>query len=84
MESRVSEGDYNFVWLSINGNLLQESRSETMLVKYNSVDFGAAGSTGGRMVTVQANTGDQIELRATKLDGAYYKVLYCLEYLPKI
>ena len=77
MESRVDGGNHNYCYLYINGEQQPETSqtySESRVVT----------STGGRVVTLEASAGDQIEIRAPQMDGIYRYVLYCAEYIPKM
>ena len=78
MWSYVNTGLFNDCYLYLNGQKLLETTHET---------FSASGqvhSTGGRVVTVEVSAGDKIEVRATRMDGSYYYILYCAEYIPKM
>ena len=79
MRSVVNSGDGNFCYLYINGARLYETQHYT----YSESD-GEMVSTGGRVVTLEASAGDNIEIRATRMDGIYYEILYCAEYIPKM
>ena len=78
MRSVVDSGDGNDCYLYLNGDQLDETRHGT----YS--ESGEVRSTGGRVVTLEASAGDKIEIRADRMDGYYYQILYCAEYLPKM
>jgi len=78
LESRVESGDYNICYLYLNGDRLDETEHET----YSG--SGVVWSTSGRVVTVEASAGDKIEIRTIRIDGNYYRILYCAEYIPKM
>ena len=78
MRSLVDGGDDNSCYLYLNGEQLDETEHDT----YSKTDV--VGSTGGRVVTVEASAGDKIEIRATVMDGNYFYILYCAEYIPKM
>ncbi len=78
MWSVVYSGDYNFCYLYKNGEQMPETRHET----YS--ESGDVWSTGGRVVTLEASAGDEIEIRATAMDGVYYHILYCAEFIPRM
>ena len=76
--SLVNSGETNYCYLYLNGDLLTETKHWT----YS--ETGQVMSTGGRVVTVEASAGDKIEVRAYEMDGYYYQILYCAEYIPKM
>ena len=78
MKSKTNGGGWNIVFLFFNGKKLMETEHST----YS--DGGRTDSTGGRVVTLEASAGDTIYLRTTTMDGKYYHVNYCAEYIPKI
>ena len=78
LRSSVDSGDGNFAYLYINGNQLSETLHET----YS--ESGGVSSTGGREVTLEASAGDKIEVKTTTLDGNYWNILYCAEFIPKM
>ena len=75
--SGVDSGESNWAVLYINGQLLPETRHNT----YSG--SGEVVSTGGRVVTLEASAGDRIEIRTDIMDGGYFDILYCAEYIPK-
>ena len=85
MTSQVDSGDGigwvhdgNWAHLSLNGEEVPQSLHHT----YTEGDM--VGSTGGREVTIELNQGDNIEVRATSLDGMYLDIIFCAEYIPKM
>ena len=78
MYSRVDSGDYNYSYLYRNGQELYETFHDTFS------GSGEVRSTGGRMVTLEASAGDQLAIVATKMDGSYWYIMYCAEYIPKM
>ena len=78
MKSKVEAGCWNIVFLFFNGEKLEETEHSTY------VDVGRTDSTGGRVVTLEASAGDTIYLRITRLDGRYFHINFCAEYVPKI
>ena len=78
MRSSVDSGEYNYCYLYLNGEQMPETRHETHS------DNGWVRSTGGRVVTVEASAGDEIEIRTTRMEGHYYNFLYCAEYMTKM
>ena len=78
LESRVDSAEQNIAWLYINGDNLNETSHVTHSSYYR------VNSTGGRMVTVEASAGDKIEIRTTRMEGEYWQILYCAEYIPKM
>ena len=70
--------DGNTAYLYINDAKLDETYHGT----YS--ETGQVDSTGGRVVTVEASAGDKIEIRADKMDHAYYLFLYCAEYIARM
>ena len=78
MRSRVNSGTGNFCYLYLNG----VRQSETIHYSYS--ESGQMYSTGGRIMTLEASAGDEIEIRATHLGGNYRFILFCAEYIPKM
>ena len=78
MESFVESGDDNIAYLYLNGDQMNESYHQT----YS--ESGTVISTSGRVVTMEANEGDNIELRTTSMDDTYYYIIYCADYVPKM
>ena len=76
--SHVDSGDENRCYLFLNGQELHETEHSTWSTS------GTVGSTGGRVLTMEASAGDQIEIRTDIMDGYYYHILYCAEYVPKM
>ena len=78
MYSYVDSGDSNYCYLYLNGDQLDETQHKT----YTS--SGQVGSTGGRVVTLEAIGGDQIEIKTTRMDRSYWQIIFCGEYIPKM
>ena len=78
LRSSVYSGDTNYCYLYLNGDRLDETEHDT----YSS--SGQVSSTSGRVVTVEATAGDKIEVRADRMDGIYYEILYCAEYIARM
>ena len=78
MISFVNSGEGNSAWLYINGGRVDESEHRT------DSDSGQVYSTGGRELTREVRQGDKIELRTTLMDGVYWYLNYCAEYVPKM
>ena len=77
--SRVESTFINICYLYLNGVQLDETRHYTFSERSD------VTSTGGRMVTLEANAGDKIEIRAgDRMDGIYWRILFCGEYIPKM
>ena len=76
--SRVNSGDINSAYLYTNGDQVAESQHWT-----NS-ETGEVWSTGGREVTREFSQGDKIDLRTTSMDGEYWRINFCAEYVPKM
>ena len=74
----MDSGDGNDCYLYLNGDQLDETRHGT----YS--ESGEVRSTGGRVVTLEASAGDKIEIRAITMDGSYWRILYCAEYIHKM
>ena len=79
MFSWVDSGEQNDANLYINGQQLSD---ETFHRTYS--ESGLVVSTSGRVVTVEASAGDEIEIRTTTMLGDYYRILYCAEYIAKM
>ena len=78
MYSYVDSGDYNTAMLYINGDKVDESQHWT----YSG--SGWVESTSGRELTREFSQGDNIELRTTQMNGDYWYINYCAEYVPKL
>ena len=80
MDSQVDSGDENWTWLFINSDrvAVQESWHRT----YS--ESGRVHSTGGREVTKEVNQGDTIKLKTTRMEGSYYRINFCAEYVPQM
>ena len=70
--------EVNVAWLYKNGYSLQGTEH------YSASSDGWVTSTGGRVVTLEANAGDRIDLRATRMDGNFWDILFCAEFIPKM
>ena len=78
MYSQVGSKDENRAYLYINDGAVAESGHRTFS------ETGMVRSTGGREVTREVSQGDKIELRATLMEGYYYGINFCAEYIPKM
>ena len=78
MESDVDTYQINEAYLYLNDEQLVESYHTT----YSS--SGYESITSGRVVILEAMAGDNITLRATRVDGGFYFITYCAEYIPKL
>ena len=78
MESGVYRGDQNWAYLFINGDQLMETIHKT----YS--ESGQVNYTSGLVWTLEANAGDKIEIRTTKMDRYYKNIYFCAEFIPKI
>ena len=79
LQSRVDSEEINQAHLFFNGVALFETSH------YTYSETGVVSSTGGCVVTVEASAGDQIEIRIPfEMDGDYFNILYCAEYIPKM
>ena len=78
MWSAVSDAETNSAFLYLNGSRLDET--------YHSTFSGNewVRSTSGRVLTLEASTGDQIEFRATVMDGDFRRLHFCAEFIPKM
>jgi len=76
MWSLVGSGDFNYCYLFINGEALIDHNTYSQ--------SGAVSSTSGRVVTLEASAGDNIEIRTTEMTGTYWDILYCAEFIPKM
>ena len=68
----------NIAVLYKNGNSLQGTQY------YSASSDGWVASTGGRVVNMEANAGDRIDLRATRIDDIFWDILFCAEFIPKL
>ena len=78
MLSYVNSDQTNIVHLHHNDLALEESRHKTHS------SSGLVASTGGRELIVEASAGDSISLRTSTMDGEYWRVMTCFEFLPRI
>ena len=78
MMAGMITGHDNRAFLFINGDQVDES------LYYTYSQTGLMHSTGGRELSREFNQGDTIELRATGMDGYYFYINYCAEYVPKM
>ena len=78
LRSEVNSDEDNYCKIYINGNMLWETDY------YTYSETGRVSSSGGRVVTMEASAGDKIEIRADRMDGFLYYILYCAEYIPKM
>ena len=78
MLSYVNSTETNIGHLYHNDVVLEESRHKTHS------SSGMVASTGGRELTVEASAGDSISLKTSTMDGDYWRVMTCFEFLPKI
>ena len=75
LTSVVDSAETNFCYLYINGNQLGKTYHGTHSTN------GKVDSTGGRVVTLEASTGDTIELKADRMDGKFWRINFCAEYM---
>ncbi len=75
LRSYVQSGKENWAFLYLNGEALPESLHYT---------YSSSHTTGGRVVTLEANAGDTITLRTTRMDGDYVRIIFCAEYIAKM
>ena len=70
----------NNVHLYLNGEMLTETEHDTFS------ESGLVNSTGGRVWTMDASAGDEIDIRADTMDGQsqYWRILFCTEFVPKM
>ena len=78
MISQVVNKENNLARLYFSGDRLDETIHQT----YSSAVY--AGSTGGRVVNVEASAGDTIKILTTRIDGHYKHIHFCAEYISKI
>ena len=78
MQSWVDSEEENWAHLYINGDQQLEASHDT------SSGNGWVRSTGGRLVTLEASTGDTMEIRTTNMGGYYYYIYFCAEYIAKM
>ena len=78
LQSRVDSGEQNIAYLFINGDQLDETEHKT----YSGSDF--VRFTSGRVVTLEVSVGDKIEIRTTRMENWYYKIMFCAEYIQKM
>ena len=76
LQSVVDSGEKNLARLFLNGGLLGP---ETQHQTYS--ESGEVISTSGRSVTLEAFSGDAIYLKPTRMDGQYWQIYYCAEYI---
>ena len=78
LRSQVGTDQSNHCYLAINGHQLGETLHFTLSQSDQVL------STGGRVVTLEASAGDKIEMEITRMDGNYWDILYCAEFIPKM
>ena len=78
LRSSVHIKEGNTAWLFLNGNQLDETEHNAYSTS------GTVSSTGGRVVTLEASAGDQIEIRVTAMDGSFKNIYVCAEYITKM
>ena len=78
MLSYVNSTETNIGHLYHNNVALEHSRFKTHS------SSGLVASTGGRELIVEASAGDSISLRTSTMDGEYWRVMTCFEFLPRI
>ena len=76
--SFVESSEWNWVSLYLNVGRIKGTKHET------SSPSGLVRSTSGRVVTVEASAGDSIELKAEKMEGSYYFINFCVDYIAKM
>ena len=76
--SKQESGEFTKAGIHFNGNIMYETVHRTYSAS------GKVESTGGRVVTQKASAGDQIEIRTTSMEGTYFYVLFCVEYISKM
>ena len=78
MISQMTSHQQNWAYVYLNGVQLTETKD------LSSTSTGWVGSTGGRVVTLDVNAGDSIDLRTDRMDGTYYETSFCIEFIPKL
>ena len=78
MLSYVNSTETNIGHLYHNDVVLEESRHKTHS------SSGLVACTGGRELTLKASAGDSISLKTSAMDGDYWRVMTCFEFLPRI
>ena len=76
LRSFVDSREGNYAYITVNGEQVTESFHST----YS--DSGKVGSTGGREVTLEVSAGDSITLETTTMEGSFYDVLTCFNFIP--
>ena len=86
LQSMVYGNNQNVAYLHLNGVKVPESVHSTYSGPGELERWSGAQvvSTGGREVTREVSTGDTFELRTEVLDGHYYRINFCAEYIPTI
>ena len=78
MLSYVNSTETNIGHLYHNDVVLEESRHKTHS------SSGMVASTGGREMIVEVSAGGSISLKTSTMDGDYWRVMACFEFLPRI
>ena len=77
-DSAIGDRENQRVGLYVNGIL----RQDTLFIVYST--DGEVHSTGGREITLQVNSGDEINLRSLDTSGQYAYINFCAVYVPQI
>ena len=75
LQSRVKTGEFNDVYIYHN----QQRIAETEHYTYSQYKWVI--STGGRELVTRAERGDTFHLGTTKLDGDFYQIITCFEFV---
>ena len=76
MMSQVYTGQRNYAWLYHNGQRMEETRHGTSYNENSDIEY-----TGGREVMVRAQQGDTLHLGTTAMDGYFWYITSCFEFL---
>ena len=75
MTSSVYKGQRNYAWLYLNGQEMEQT------FHYTYSENGDMEYTGGREVMVRAQHGDTLHLGTTAMDGYFWYITSCFEFL---
>ena len=76
LESRAYTGENNYAYLYFNGQKMDETQHETYYGGSAHMDYA-----GGREVMVRAQQGDTLHLGTTHMDGSFYYMNICFEFV---
>ena len=81
LTSSVHSGENNQAYIYRNDKkLYRTNHSSGSTYK----DNGLVRSSGGREGTLDAKVGDTLYLKATSMDGSFWYINFCVQFVPKM